>query len=215
MANALAAPPSAPRPLTRARQVVALSGDGAGLADAARRAADACARCSSRSRSSLFQTTGALSFVELEMKAAGIVTFGTDLVDPELQRDRQVRRAVRRPGPRRPAKLERGAADGGSPHDGPATGRTWRTAPPGALAAAPSSTFGQIKGLHPVCDPGPILSGEGSELVGAHPAPTCGSWKPSEPPAAGRGAWSGLGGPRRHGFSGRPNRANSPRVNGR
>ena len=27
---------------------------------------------------------GALSFVELEMKAAGIVTFGTDLVDPDF-----------------------------------------------------------------------------------------------------------------------------------
>jgi pyruvate dehydrogenase (quinone) len=38
---------------------------------------------------------GALAFVELEMKAAGFVTFGTDLDNPDFRRDRPGRRAVR------------------------------------------------------------------------------------------------------------------------
>ena len=41
---------------------------------------------------------GALSFVELEMKAAGIVTYGTDLDNPDFAGIAQVRRAVRRAG---------------------------------------------------------------------------------------------------------------------
>jgi pyruvate dehydrogenase (quinone) len=41
---------------------------------------------------------GALAFVELEMKAGGIVTYGTDPGQPGLRRDRPGHRAVRRPG---------------------------------------------------------------------------------------------------------------------
>ena len=41
---------------------------------------------------------GALSFVELEMKSAGIVTYGTDLDNPDFAQVAQADRAVRRAG---------------------------------------------------------------------------------------------------------------------
>ena len=71
------------------RQVIALAGDG-GLAMLLGRAADAPPAASCRSRSSCFNN-GALKFVELEMKAAGIVNFGTDLDNPDFA---EVARAV-------------------------------------------------------------------------------------------------------------------------
>jgi pyruvate dehydrogenase (quinone) len=102
---------------------------------------------------------GALSFVELEMKAAGIVTFGTDLDNPDFA---GVAEAVGLFGARveKPHELEEAlrAAFG---HDGPALVdvRTERH----ELALPPKLTYGQIKGFS-LYATRTILSGEGKEL---------------------------------------------------
>jgi pyruvate dehydrogenase (quinone) len=103
---------------------------------------------------------GALSFVELEMKAAGIVSFGTDLVDPDFA---GIARAAGLFGARveEASELEdalRAAFD----HDGPAlvdvaTARQ-------ELALPPKLTYGQIKGFT-LYATRTVLSGEGSELI--------------------------------------------------
>jgi pyruvate dehydrogenase (quinone) len=105
-------------------------------------------------------TNGALSFVELEMMAAGIVTYGTDLVDPDFA---GIGRAAGLFG----ARVEKAsdlddALQAAFAHDGPAlvdvaTARQ-------ELSLPPKLTYGQIKGftLHATRT---ILSGEGSELV--------------------------------------------------
>jgi pyruvate dehydrogenase (quinone) len=102
----------------------------------------------------------ALSFVELEMKAAGIVTFGTDLVDPDFT---GIARACGLFGVRveKASELEealRTAFD----HDGPAlvdvaTARQ-------ELFLPPKLSYGQIKGFF-LYATRTILSGEGSELI--------------------------------------------------
>jgi pyruvate dehydrogenase (quinone) len=102
---------------------------------------------------------GALSFVELEMKAAGIVTFGTDLDNPDFA---GIAEAVGLFGARveKPHELEEAlrAAFG---HDGPALVdvRTDRH----ELALPPKLTYGQIKGFT-LYATRTILSGEGKEL---------------------------------------------------
>jgi pyruvate dehydrogenase (quinone) len=103
---------------------------------------------------------GALSFVELEMKAAGIVSFGTDLADPDFT---GIARAVGLFGARveKASELEdalRAAFD----HDGPALVdiRTARQ----ELALPPKLAYGQIKGFT-LYATRTVLSGEGSELV--------------------------------------------------
>ena len=103
---------------------------------------------------------GALSFVELEMKAAGIVTFGTDLLDPDFA---GIARSAGLLGVRveKASELEealRTAFD----HDGPAlvdvgTARQ-------ELSLPPKLTYGQIKGFT-LYATRTILSGEGSELI--------------------------------------------------
>ena len=103
---------------------------------------------------------GALSFVELEMKAAGIPTFGTDLVDPDFT---GIARSAGLFGARveKASELEealRTAFD----HDGPALVdvRTARQ----ELSLPPKLTYGQIKGFT-LYATRTILSGEGSELL--------------------------------------------------
>ena len=103
---------------------------------------------------------GALSFVELEMKAAGIVSFGTDLLDPDFT---GIARAAGLFGARveKASELE-DALHAAFSHDGPAlvdvhTARQELSLPPGL-------TFGQIKGFT-LYATRTILSGEGSELI--------------------------------------------------
>jgi pyruvate dehydrogenase (quinone) len=103
---------------------------------------------------------GALSFVELEMKAAGIVTFATDLDNPDFA---GIARASGLFGVRveKADDLE-GALQAAFAHDGPAlvdvvTARQ-------ELSLPPKVTLEQIKGFS-LFATRTILSGEGSELV--------------------------------------------------
>ena len=103
---------------------------------------------------------GALSFVELEMKAAGIVTYGTDLDNPDFA---GIARSAGLFGATvaKAGELEdalRAAFD----YDGPALVdvRTTRH----ELALPPKLTYGEIKGFT-LYATRTILSGEGEELV--------------------------------------------------
>jgi pyruvate dehydrogenase (quinone) len=105
-------------------------------------------------------SNGALSFVELEMKAAGIVTYGTDLVDPDFA---AIARAAGLFGVRveKASELD-DALRAAFAEDGPAlvdvaTARQ-------ELSLPPKLTYGQIKGFT-LYATRTILSGEGSELV--------------------------------------------------
>jgi pyruvate dehydrogenase (quinone) len=103
---------------------------------------------------------GALSFVELEMKAAGIVTFGTDLLDPDFT---GIARSAGLFGVRveKASELEE-ALRTAFAHDGPALVdvRTARQ----ELSLPPKLTYGEIKGFT-LYATRTILSGEGSELI--------------------------------------------------
>jgi pyruvate dehydrogenase (quinone) len=103
---------------------------------------------------------GALSFVELEMKAAGIPTFGTDLLDPDFT---GIARSAGLFGVRveKASELEE-ALRSAFAHDGPALVdvRTARQ----ELSLPPKLTYGQIKGFT-LYATRTILSGQGSELV--------------------------------------------------
>ena len=103
---------------------------------------------------------GALSFVELEMKAAGIPTYGTDLVDPDFA---GIARAAGLFGARveKASELE-DALRAAFTHDGPALVdvRVARQ----ELSLPPKLTYGQIKGFT-LYATRTVLSGEGSELV--------------------------------------------------
>jgi pyruvate dehydrogenase (quinone) len=103
---------------------------------------------------------GALSFVELEMKAAGIVTYGTDLDNPDFA-------AIARAAGLFGARVEKaGELDdallAALEHDGPALVdvRTDRH----ELALPPKLTYGEIKGFS-LYATRTILSGEGEELI--------------------------------------------------
>ena len=103
---------------------------------------------------------GALSFVELEMKAAGIPTYGTDLVDPDFA---GIARAAGLFG----ARVEKASElddtlRAAFAHDGPALVdvRTARQ----ELSLPPKLTYGQIKGFT-LFATRTVLSGEGSELI--------------------------------------------------
>jgi pyruvate dehydrogenase (quinone) len=103
---------------------------------------------------------GALSFVELEMKAAGIVTYGTDLDNPDFA---AIARAVGLFGTRveKAGELDdalRAAFD----HDGPALVdvRVDRY----ELSLPPKLTYGEIKGFT-LYATRTVLSGEGEELL--------------------------------------------------
>ena len=103
---------------------------------------------------------GALSFVELEMKAGGIPTFGTDLVDPDFA---GIAQAAGLFGARveKASELEE-ALRTAFAHDGSALVdvRTARQ----ELSLPPKLTYGQIKGFT-LWATRTILSGEGSELI--------------------------------------------------
>jgi pyruvate dehydrogenase (quinone) len=103
---------------------------------------------------------GALSFVELEMKAAGIPTFGTDLLDQDFT---GIARSAGLFGVRveKASELEE-ALRTAFAHDGPALVdvRTARQ----ELSLPPKLTYGQIKGFT-LYATRTILSGEGSELI--------------------------------------------------
>jgi pyruvate dehydrogenase (quinone) len=105
-------------------------------------------------------SNGALSFVELEMKAAGIVTYGTDLDNPDFA---GIARASGLLGIRvdKAGELE-GALRQAFGHDGPALVEV-RTARH-ELSLPPKLTYGQIKGFT-LYATRTILSGGGSELV--------------------------------------------------
>jgi hypothetical protein len=103
---------------------------------------------------------GALSFVELEMKAAGIVTYGTDLDNPDFA-------AIARAAGLFGARVEKaGELDdallAAFEHDGPALVdvRTDRH----ELALPPKLSYGEIKGFS-LYATRTILSGEGEELI--------------------------------------------------
>jgi pyruvate dehydrogenase (quinone) len=105
-------------------------------------------------------SNGALSFVELEMKAAGIVTYGTDLDNPDFA---AIAQATGMFG----ARVEKAgelddALRAAFGHDGPALldVRTDRH----ELSLPPKLTYGQIKGFT-LYATRTILSGEGTELV--------------------------------------------------
>ncbi|MGH3845694.1 MAG: ubiquinone-dependent pyruvate dehydrogenase [Pseudonocardiaceae bacterium] len=103
---------------------------------------------------------GALSFVELEMKAAGIVTYGTDLDNPDFAAIAQAAglfgARVEKAGELDDALLAAFA------HDGPALVdvRTDRH----ELTLPPKLTYGEIKGFT-LYATRTILSGEGEELI--------------------------------------------------
>ena len=103
---------------------------------------------------------GALGFVELEMKAAGIVTYGTDLDNPDFA---GIARATGLFGVRvdKADQLENALTEAFA-HDGPAlvevaTARY-------ELSLPPKLTYGQIKGFT-LYATRTILSGGGEELV--------------------------------------------------
>ena len=103
---------------------------------------------------------GALSFVELEMKAAGIVTYGTDLDNPDFA---GIARAAGLFGTRVEMAGElHDALRAAFRHDGPAVVdvRTDRH----ELALPPKLSYGQIKGFT-LYATRTILSGHGNELV--------------------------------------------------
>jgi pyruvate dehydrogenase (quinone) len=103
---------------------------------------------------------GALSFVELEMKAGGIVTYGTDLDNPDFA---GIATAAGLFGARveKPAELE-DALRAAFGHDGPALVdvRTDRY----ELALPPKLSYGEVKGFT-LYATRTILSGEGKELL--------------------------------------------------
>jgi pyruvate dehydrogenase (quinone) len=103
---------------------------------------------------------GALAFVELEMKAAGFVTWGTDLEDPNLAAVAQAvgihAQRVERPDDLREAL--RTAFE----HDGPALVEAMVARQ--ELSMPPTITFEQIKGFT-LYATRTVLSGRGDELV--------------------------------------------------
>jgi pyruvate dehydrogenase (quinone) len=105
-------------------------------------------------------SNGALSFVELEMKAAGIVTYGTDLDNPDF-RAIAIAAGLHGAYVDKSGDLEdalRAAFD----HDGPALVdvRTARQ----ELSLPPKLTYGQLKGFT-LYATRTVLSGEGSEII--------------------------------------------------
>ncbi len=103
---------------------------------------------------------GALSFVELEMKAAGIVELRHRSGRSGLHRHRPVRRAVRQ-RVEKASELD-DALRAAFTHDGPAL---VDVAPPGRNSALPPKlTYEQIKGFT-LYATRTVLSGEGSELI--------------------------------------------------
>jgi pyruvate dehydrogenase (quinone) len=105
-------------------------------------------------------SNGALSFVELEMKAAGIPTYGTGLDNPDFA---AIARATGLYGAHVEKAGELGdALQAAFAHDGPALVDVATTRQ--ELALPPKLTFGQIKGFT-LYATRTILSGEGNEII--------------------------------------------------
>jgi pyruvate dehydrogenase (quinone) len=103
---------------------------------------------------------GQLAFVELEMKAGGIVTYGTDLDNPDFA---GIARAAGLFGVRveKAAQLEDALREALA-HDGPALVEVATVRQ--ELSLPPKLTYGQIKGFT-LYATRTILSGGGEELV--------------------------------------------------
>ena len=103
---------------------------------------------------------GALSFVELEMKAAGIVTYGTDLDNPDFA---GIARSAGLLGARviRADELE-GALKEAFDHDGPALVEVHTARH--ELSLPPKLSYGELKGFT-LYATRTILSGGGEELI--------------------------------------------------
>jgi pyruvate dehydrogenase (quinone) len=102
----------------------------------------------------------ALSFVELEMKAAGLINFGTDLENPNFS---EVASALGMHGQRvdRPDDLA-GALRNALEHDGPALVEVMTARQ--ELSIPPTINFEQVKGFS-LYATRTILSGRGDELI--------------------------------------------------
>jgi len=139
------------------RQVVTLSGDG-GLAMALGELLTL--RQQRLPVKVIVLNNGALSFVELEMKADGIVNYGTDLDNPSFA---QVAQAVGLHGVRieRPSELDDGLR-AGLAHDGPAVIEV--TTSRQELSIPPKITAEQTKGFT-LWATRSILSGRGDEVL--------------------------------------------------
>jgi pyruvate dehydrogenase (quinone) len=105
-------------------------------------------------------SNGALAFVELEMKATGFVTYGTELDNPDFA---AVARALGMHGQRveRPDDLE-AALRAAFAHDGPALVEVMVARQ--ELSMPPTITYEQVKGFT-LYATRTILSGRGDELV--------------------------------------------------
>jgi pyruvate dehydrogenase (quinone) len=105
-------------------------------------------------------SNGALSFVELEMKAAGFVTYGTELENPDFA---ALAQALGMHGQRveRPNDLE-AALQAALDHDGPALVEA--VVARQELSIPPAITYEQIKGFT-LYATRTILSGRGDELL--------------------------------------------------
>jgi pyruvate dehydrogenase (quinone) len=103
---------------------------------------------------------GSLGFVELEMKAAGFVNYGTDLTDPDFA---AVARALGMHGERvsRPDDLA-GALRAAFDHDGAALVEVMVARQ--ELSLPPTITLGQVKGFALYATKS-VLSGRGDELI--------------------------------------------------
>jgi pyruvate dehydrogenase (quinone) len=139
------------------RQVIALSGDG-GLAMLLGELITL--RQQHLPVKIIIFNNGALSFVELEMKSAGIVTWGTDLDNPDFA---GIARAVGLFSVRveKAGDLEDALRDAFA-HDGPALVEVHTARQ--ELSLPPKLTYGEIKGFT-LYATRTILSGEGSELI--------------------------------------------------
>jgi pyruvate dehydrogenase (quinone) len=103
---------------------------------------------------------GALSFVELEMKAAGLVNFGTDLQDPNFA---AVASALGLHSMRVERPLELAPAlEAAFAHDGPALIEVMTARQ--ELSIPPTITFEQVKGFT-LYATRTVLSGRGDELI--------------------------------------------------
>jgi pyruvate dehydrogenase (quinone) len=103
---------------------------------------------------------GALSFVELEMKAAGIVTYATELVDPDFA---AIARAAGLYGARVDSAEElEPALQAAIEHDGPALVDV--SVARHELSLPPKLTYGQLKGFT-LYATRTILSGQADELI--------------------------------------------------
>jgi pyruvate dehydrogenase (quinone) len=139
------------------RQVIALSGDGG----AAMLLGDLITLRQQRLPVKVVVfTNGALAFVELEMKAAGFVNYGTELENPDFA---AVARALGLHGERveRPDDLE-AALRAAFAHDGPALVEVLVARQ--ELSMPPTITYEQVKGFT-LYATRTILSGRGDELV--------------------------------------------------